>query len=156
VEREIKLTELEPEMLLFLLSVLTLVVLYKIKFSARDAAWLTFPRLGNNFLHSLPYICFLNPNNTIQKVIQWHEKLGEVFLMTKHAFDSGKIFVSDPKIAQEISFHDPKRLFSSSYVSLVPWLGSTGFIQENWTRSKKFLNLLICSLMCEGMQRVSN
>jgi hypothetical protein len=159
VEREIKLSELEPEMILFLLSVLVLLfVWYKIKFSARDAAWLTFPRLGNNFLHSLPYAFSLNSDNALNKLMQWHEELGEVFLITRHAFDCGTIFVADPEIAQEISFHQSKRLPSLPYVPLTPWIGkNNGFAQEeNCTRPKQVLNLGIFFMGRERMQRVSN
>jgi hypothetical protein len=125
VEREIELSELEPEMFLFLLSVLVLLfVWYRIKFSARDAAWLTFPRLGNNFWHSIPYAFDMNPDNFLKKIMQWHEELGEVFLVTKHAFDSGTIHVADPEIAQKISFHQSKRLPSIPYIPLTPWVGN--------------------------------
>jgi hypothetical protein len=165
VEREIKLSELEPEMFLLLLSVLVLVIVwYRIKFSARDAAWLTFPRLGNFLLHSIPYVINLNSDNALNKLMQWHEDLGEVFLMTKHVFDSGTIIVADPEIAQEISFHQSKRLPSLPYVPLTPWLGYNGLIQDENTntncmrtkRYQQFLKLITFSLGREKMQRVSN
>jgi hypothetical protein len=147
-------------MILFvLISSLLLVILYKIKFFGRDASLSAFPRLGSNFLlHSLPHLFSLNTDNTLDKFTQWHEELGEVFLMTRHVFDRGLILVSDPEIAKKISFHQPNRPIATSYVPFTPWLGSgEGFIlEENNTRSKQVLKVRTFFLGRERLPKVSN
>lgn len=144
-------------LLTLILILLVLFVLYKLKFSARDAAFKTFPRLGgNSFLQSLPDLLSLTPENGLDKFSNWHDDLGEVFLVTKHILDKGMIFVSDSAIAEKISFLLPSRTVASPYVQLIPWVGSdTGYIfSEDSSKMKQLIKILMFFMNRERLHEV--
>jgi hypothetical protein len=146
-------------MLLLTLTLILLVlfVLYKFKYSARDAAFKTFPRLGGNFfLQSLPDLFSLTPENITDKLLKWHDDLGEVFLITKHILDKGVIYVSDSAIAEQISFLLPSRTVASPYIQLIPWIGSdAGYIfSEDSSKMKQLINILMFFMTREKLYEV--
>lgn len=116
--------------LLFALSVTVLILhfLYNFKYGERNAAFAKFPTPKKKDL-------FRNSINTktwtltgiFQKIEQWHDDLGDIFLLTTHPFDCGTIFVSDPEVAEALSLHQPDRSRAISYKSLGRWIGHDGY-----------------------------
>jgi hypothetical protein len=142
------------------LIILVLFVLYKVKFSARDAAWATLPRLRSKIMqlnYGFAELLELTHENSLEKLNEWQEQLGEVFLVVKHPFDCGTIFIADPVIAEAVSFHQPFRTLALPYLSMSKFLGTDSLFMtvEPNERLKQKLNIAFKALKPARLHQVT-
>jgi hypothetical protein len=124
------------------LCILLILMLYEVKFSIRDAAWSTIPKPKQVFLlnNSLDLLG-LNSQEILTRLVDWHRQLGEVFMFIKHPFDCGTVVVSDPLIAEALSYHQPDRSRSFAYDFLSRWIGKDTLFLGSGARLKQKLKV---------------
>jgi hypothetical protein len=146
-------------MLLFTIVLGSLVacMLYKVKFSRRDLARSTFPQPRSlPLLHNSLEFISVKSHEVMKKFMQWHDELGEVFLFVKSPFDCGTVVVSDPVIAEVLSFHQPDRSRSSSYNFLSQWIGKDTLFLSSGNRLKQKQKIALVMLKPKYFPKVTS
>lgn len=134
---------------------LILFLLYQIKFGRRMALLSKFPSPKKKFLfHNTLEVLNLNLEEIFQKFQAWHKDLGDIFHITLHPFDCGIIMVTDPKIAEAVSLHQPDRSRSIFYESVARWIGTDGFFLLEEQRCKKRMKPISAKLGPKFYERV--
>jgi hypothetical protein len=124
------------------LALLIVILVCKVKLSRRHVVWSTFPRpQGVPFLHNSLKLLGDRSKDMLGTLTQWRDELGEVFLITRHPFDCGFIVVSDPVVAEAISFHQPDRTRCVGYKALCPWIGENQSFLASGERLKQKIKL---------------
>jgi hypothetical protein len=131
-------------------------MIYKVKFSRRDFARSTFPQPRSlPLLHNSLEFIGIKSDEIMTKFMQWHDELGEVFLFVKSPFDCGTVMVSDPVIAEVLSFHQPDRSRSSAYSFLSKWIGKDTIFLGSGNRLKQKQRIGLAMLNQKYFPRVS-
>lgn len=114
-----------------------LYLLYQWKYGRRIELFSRIPSPKKKFLigNSMDFIG-KTMEDYFEQFQNWHRDLGEVFHMTFHPFSCGFIFVTDPKIAEAVSVHQPDRSRCLFYQSLSRWIGLDGFFLLPDTKAK--------------------
>lgn len=105
-------------------------------------------------IHNCLALAGLNMSALLRKLIEWQQEIGEVFLITAHPFDSGAVVVSDPVIAEAVSFHQPDRTRTFIYKSLSRWIGTEGFFLAPTERSKVLLKPIWKAFNLKNLDKV--
>jgi cytochrome P450 family 4 len=127
---------------IFIVFVVSLVILYRIKYHYRNDLLAKFPqpKLVPIFNHAL---CFYgkSPKNLFDWLEDMNKKLGRVYVFTLDPFDDGTFVVSDPVVSEAILKSQKLLDKGFDYDLIKPWLGdglliSTG---EKWHQRRKIL-----------------
>ena len=135
---------------------LIIFMICKVKLSKRHNAWATFPRpSGNLVLHNSLQLVGDKNKPLLETLTQWHDELGEVYLVTKSFFDCGTVVVADPAVAEAISLHQPDRTRSMFYTFLSDWIGKDGFFLTSTKSLKPKLNNILNAFNASNISMVS-
>lgn len=137
--------------------ILLLSVLYKVKYSRRNILLSKIPSPNKMFLlHNSSKLAGKSSLIALFKLIEeWHHELGDVFQITLHPFDCGTIIVSDAKIAEALSNHQPDRSRCRSYEGLSRWIGVNGLFLSSGRQLKQRMKPLANVLNPKFIQLVS-
>lgn len=120
---------------------LLLIVVYQVQYRKRNNLLAKIPSSRKKFLiHNTLELFGLTTDQLLVKFSDWHQELGDIFQFTLHPFDDGAIIVTDTKIAETLSWHQPDRTNSMLYKSLARWIGKNGLVltsgkvQKNWMK----------------------
>lgn len=146
-----------PIIVPILLIGLLVFVLYRVKYSRRDKLYAKIPSPRKAFLlHNTPAIYRLSTDELFRTLHKWHSELGDVFHITLHKFDDGLIFVSDPKIAEVLSTHQPERSKALLYKPLSRWIGRNGFFLSKGEMLKNKMKIIANVFNVKMYERVSS
>jgi hypothetical protein len=110
----------------------TLLLAIKLKYAERNKALASFPiikkvRLFQN-LHGFFRSDKSREEFLLVKFTECHDELGEVFLIHLHPLHCGIVVITDPSVAEIVSFHQADRSRSLSYQVLSKLFGNGLFI----------------------------
>lgn len=141
---------------MFAVVVVVLFLLYQIKYYRRNKLLAQIPSPPKRFLvHNAFDIAGRDLAEIFKTFETWHDDLGDVFQITLHPFDDGVIFISDVKIAEALSMHQPDRKGSMIYTAISRWIGANGFFLESGIKMKTRLKPLMNVFNPKHFERVS-
>lgn len=93
-----------------------------------------------------------SPEEIFQKFIDSKRELGSVFQLKLHAFDYGKVFISDPKLVEVLLSSSVNIDKPNDYRLLKPWIGNGLFLStgSEWQQHRKIVMPLFHYRMLES------
>jgi hypothetical protein len=134
-----------------------LFVLFKIKYAERDKAFASFPAPTKlQFLRNAFDLLGSNMSEqSLLKLAEFHNKLGEVFLFHLHPFHCGIVIVADPIVAKAVSLHQPDRTKSFFYQYTTRFTGFGLFMSSRKDFKKYLITAKLSTFSEAGVARVS-
>jgi hypothetical protein len=139
---------------LVLLFIVDKIIKYRRHSKALDA----FPMFEKQFLFAhIAYLGNYSAETFLKVTADWHQKLGNVFVIRVHEFDRGVIYVADPKIAEILANHQADRTEGLFYKGVAKTFGTGSFLSSN-NKRMRFLLANVSSKMFsfEVANRYSN
>jgi cytochrome P450 family 4 len=95
----------------------------------------------------------LSPDSLIDGLEKWKQQLGSVYHFTFYPFHRGLIFVSDPKIVDQLLLEISDPVKQSSYRFLKRWLGD-GLFSTTGAAYEKRLKIISCAFNTASMNHL--
>jgi len=127
---------------LFVVSVISLIVWYQLKYHKRNALFAKIPSPKKYpLIHNIPHFFGLDSVEVFNLLEKWHKQFGQVFHTTFDPFDAGFGVITNPKIVEAILTSHKNLDKSTDYNMLVRWLG-TGLLTSTgrkWHQRRKII-----------------